>query len=298
MAINRGNFGKALFPGIHKWYGDAYAKHRQEWPDLFEIDTSNKAFEEEVGVTGFGLASVIEEGANVTYDTMRQGFITRYVMVKYGLGFIITSEMVEDNQYSQVAKNRARGLAFSMQQTKEHVGANVYNRAFDSNFTGADGKELIATDHPNVTGGTWSNELATAADLSQASLEQACIDISKFTNDRGHKISVIPQRLIIPYELMFDAERILMSNLEPGSANNDINPVKGKLSIVLNHYLTDVDAWFILTNVPNGLKHFVRKSPQFKDDSDFDSDNLKYKATERYAFGFTDPRGIFGSPGV
>jgi hypothetical protein len=185
-----------------------------------------------------------------------------------------------------------------MQQTKENVGANVYNRAFNPSYTGGDGKEMIATDHPNVTGGTWSNRLATPADLSQAALEQACIDISKFTNDRGLKISVIPTTLIVPYDLMFDAERILMSNLEPGTANNDINPVKGKFKLVLNHYLTDADAWFIRTNVPNGPKHFVRKAPEFKDDSDFDSDNLKYKATERYAFGWTDPRGVYGSPGA
>lgn len=298
MAINRGNFSKALFPGVNKWYGDAYAKHAAEWTMLYEQDSSNRAFEEEVGVTGFGMANVIGEGENVSFDTMRQGYITRYTMVKYGLGFIITSEMIADNQYAEVAKNRAQALAFSMQQTKETVGANVYNRAFNSSYTGGDGKELLATDHPNITGGTWSNELTTAADLSPAALEQALIDISKFTNDRGLKISVMATKLIIPFDLMFEAERILQSPLESGNSNNDVNTLRGKLTFVANHYLTDTDAWFLRTNIPMGMKHFIRQAPVFKEDNDFDSDNLKYKVTERYAFGWTDPRGLFGSPGA
>lgn len=298
MAINRGNFGKALFPGVNKWYGDAYAKHATEWTALYEQDSSRKAFEEEVGVTGFGMAGVIGEGENVSFDTMRQGFITRYTMVKYGLGFIITSEMIADNQYAEVAKNRAQALAFSMQQTKETVGANVFNRAFNSSYTGGDGKELLATDHPNITGGTWSNELTTAADLSQAALEQALIDISKFTNDRGMKIAVMATKLIIPFDLQFEAERILQSPLESGNSNNDINTLRGKLTFTANHYLTDTDAWFLRTNVPMGMKHFIRQAQALTEDNDFDSDNLKYKAVERYAFGWTDPRGLFGSPGA
>lgn len=301
MAISRSAFGKALWPGVNKFWGDAYSQYPQEWTQLFEKFTSDKAFEEDVGVTGFGLASVISEGGNVTYDVMRQGFITRYNHVKYGLGFIITSEMIDDDQYMIVAKKRANALAFSMTQTKENIAANVYNRAFNASYTGGDAKELLATDHPNVTGGTWANELTTAADLSEASLEQACIDIQRFTNDRGLKIAVMPTTLIIPPDLQFEAERILRSPLQAGNSNNDINAIRsmGKFkNVIVNHYLTDTDAWFIRTNVPDGMKYFERKGVSFDQDNDFESDNLKYKALERYSFGWTDPRGLFGSPGA
>ena len=301
MSITRSAFGKALWTGINKWWGDAYSQYPQEWSSLFDTSTSGKAFEEDVGTTGFGLAQVVSEGGNVPYDNARQGFISRYNHVKYMLGFIITSEMVEDDQYMIIGKKRANALAFSMSQTKEIVGANVYNRAFSNSYVGGDGVELCSTAHPNVTGGTWANELTTSADLSEIALEQACIDISRFENDRGLKIAVMPTTLVLPVDLQFEAERILRSPLQAGNSNNDINALRsmGKFSkVVINHYLTDSDAWFIRTNVQDGMKHFERMGVKFTDDSDFDSDNLKYKASERYSFGWTDPRGIFGSPGA
>lgn len=301
MSITRSAFGKALWPGVNKWWGDAYSQYPQEWSALFETNQSGKAFEEDVGTTGFGLAQVVSEGGNVPYDTARQGFISRYNHVKYALGFIITSEMIDDDQYMIIGKKRANALAFSLSQTKEIVGANVYNRAFNSSYTGGDGLELCSTAHLNVTGGTWANELSTAADLSEVSLEQACIDIAKFENDRGLKIAVLPTTLVLPVDLQFEAERILRSPLQAGNSNNDINALRsmGKFQkVVINHYLTDTDAWFIRTNVPDGMKHFERMGVKFSDDSDFDSDNLKYKAVERYSFGWTDPRGVFGSPGA
>jgi Mu-like prophage major head subunit gpT len=302
MPINRGNFAKALWPGVNTFYGQAYDEFPVEYTGLFETQNSTKAFEEDVGVTGFGLASVKSEGGSVAYDDMQQGFLTRYQHVAYALGFVITEEMIEDDQYMIVANKKANALAFSMRQTKEIVGANVYNRAFNSSYVGGDGLEMCSALHVNVTGGTWANELATSADLSEASLEQAFIDIGKWTNDRGLKIAVLPQKLIIPVDLQFDAERILMSPLQAGNSNNDINAIKsmGKFpgGVVINHYLTDTDAWFIRTNCPDGLKHMERVADAFSEDNDFDTNNLKYKARGRYSFGWTDPRGIFGSPGA
>lgn len=300
--ITVGNFGKALWPGINKWYGKAYDEHKVEYTDLFNTYNSRKHYEEDVGITSFGLAQVKGEGAPVTYDSERQAFVTRYTHVEYALGFIITKIMYEDDLYDVVGERRAKGLAFSMRQTKEVVGANVYNRAFTAAYTGGDGKELLATDHPNFAGGTWANELATAADLSEAALEQAAIDIMKWTNDRGLKISIMPQTLIVPPDLVFEAERILMSPYRVATANNDINALKamGKFpgGIKVNHYLTDADAWFIRTNAPDGMKYFERRADSFTQDDDFDTENAKYKATARYSFGWTDPRGLFGSPGA
>lgn len=300
--ITTGNFGKALWPGVNAWYGKAYEEHPEEWSKIFPTYGSRKRFEEDVGISSFGLARQMPEGSPVQYDDENQGFVTRYTHVTYALGFIITKEMYEDDLYDVVGERRARGLAYSMRQTKETVAANVLNRAFNNSYTGGDGKEMCATDHPLVSGGTFSNELATSADLSEASLEQACIDIMKFENDRGLKISVMPDTLIIPPELAFEAERILMSPYQSGTANNDINALKamGKFpgGIVVNHYLTDTDAFFIKTNAPDGLKHFERRADTFDMDNDFDTDNAKFKATARYSFGWTDPRGIYGSPGA
>lgn len=301
MAINSASFAKALWPGINEWYGRSYDEHKVEYTDLFETKSSNRAYEEDVGTTGFGLASKKSEGLGIIYDEESQGFVTRYSHVVYALGFVITREIYEDDQYDIVGQRRAEALAFSMRQTKEIVGANVYNRAFNATYKGGDGKEMIATDHPNYSGGTWSNELTTAADLSEAALEQACIDIMKFTNDRGLKISVMPESLIIPVDLVFEAERILNSVGRVGTADNDLNALKsfGKFRTVIpNHYLTDADAWFIRTNVKNGPTHYERRSMEFGVDNDFDTDNAKYKASERYSFGWTDPRGIYGSPGA
>lgn len=300
--ITSSSFAKALMPGINAWYGKAYNEHETQWTDLFDTYKSSRAYEEDVGITSFGLAAVKTEGNSISYDTERQAFITRYLNIVYALGFVITREMVEDDQYGVVGPRRARGLAFSMRQTKETIAANVYNRAFNSSFTGGDGKELCATDHPNFAGGTWSNELSTAADLSEASLEQACIDIMKWTNDRGLRVSIKPQSLHISPDLVFEAERILGSSHRVGTSDNDINVLNrmGKFpkGVKVNHYFSDSDAWFIRTNAPDGMKHFSRRAMQFGVDNDFDTENAKFKATERYAFGWTDPRGVFGSPGA
>ncbi len=301
MAINSASFAKALWPGINKWYGRSYDEWPVEYTSLFETESSSRAYEEDVGTTGFGLAQVKPEGQALQYDEESQAFITRYAHVVYALGFVVTREIYEDDQYDIVGKRRAEALAFSMRQTKEIVGANVYNRAFNSSYTGGDGKELLATDHPNYAGGTWSNELTTAADLSESALEQACIDIMKFTNDRGLKIAVMPETLIVPPDLTFEAERILNSNLRPSTADNDANALKsmGKFrNVVVNHYLTDAGRWYIRTNVKNGMKHYNRRGMDFGIDNDFDTENAKYKASERYSFGWTDPRSMFGSPGA
>lgn len=296
------SFAKALYPGVNAWYGKAYAEHPEEYNKLFNVETSTRAYEEDVGVTSFGLAARKTESDSFPYDEEQQSYLTRYSHLTYALGFMISRELFEDDQYGVVGKRRANGLAFSMRQTKEIVAANVYNRAFTSTYAGGDGKEMCATDHPNYTGGTWSNELTTAADLSEAALEQAFIDIMKLENDRGLNIAIMPQTLIIPPDLVFEAERLLQSPYRVGTADNDINAIKslGKLpgGVVVNHYLTDSDAWFIRTNAPDGLKFFQRRAMQFGIDNDFDTENAKFKATERYSVGWTDPRAIYGSPGA
>lgn len=299
--INSASFAKALWPGINAWYGKAYGEYSPEWKDLFDEFKSRKQFEEDVGISSFGLAVVKAEGAPVTFDSERQAFITRYSHVVYALGFIVTREIYEDDQYDVVGQRKAQGLAFSMRQTKEIVGANVYNRAFTAGFTGGDGTVLLNASHPNFAGGTWSNILATAADLSEAALEQAAIDIAGFTNDRGLQIKVLPQTLIIPRQLIFEAKRILGTDGRVGTTNNDLNALKTLGTIpkmVVNHYLTDTDAWFIRTDVKEGMKYFERRADEFGMDEDFDTENAKYKATARYSFGWTDPRALFGTPGV
>ena len=310
--ITSSSFAKALWPGVNAWYGKAYDEYPVEYTMLFDSESSNRAYEEDVGVTSFGLASVKPEGQSIAYDEERQAFITRYTHVVYGLGFIVTREIYEDDLYDVVAQRRAKGLAFSMRQTKEVVAANVYNRAFNTAFTGGDGVSMINAAHPNFAGGTQSNQLSVAADLSEAALEQSVIDISKWTNDRGLRINVMPQKLIIPVDLQFEAERILGSEYRTAAyinatftGNTDANDINalnqmGKLpqGYAINHYLTDTDAWFIRTNAPDGLKHFTRRGAEFTIDNEFDTENAKYKATERYSFGWTDWRAIYGTPGA
>jgi phage major head subunit gpT-like protein len=300
MPINTGSFGKALWPGINAWYGEAYTEFPTEYDKIFTKSTSRKAFEEDVGTSMFGLALQKTEGQSISYDTAQQGFIDRYTHVVYGLGFIITKEMVDDDLYDVIGKKRANALAFSMRQTKEIVAANILNRAFNTSYTYGDGKALIVSDHPNVAGGTWSNVLAVASDLSEAALEQACIDLSKYTNDRGLRIAIRPKSLIIPPDLMFDADKILKTEYEVGTDNNTVNSVRHKFpgGAVMNHYLTDTDAWFILTDCPDGMKYFERRADAFTQDDDFDTDNAKFKATSRYSFGATDKRAIYGTPGA
>ena len=299
--INSGSFAKALWPGVNAWYGKAYNEYDTEFDKLFDKNTSTKAFEEDVGVSSFGLAVQKGEGAPISYDSERQAFTTRYQHAVFALGFIITREMMEDDQYDVVGQRKAQGLAFSMRQTKEVIGANVYNRAFNSSYTGGDGSALIASNHANLKGGTWSNQIATASDLSEAALEQACIDIAGFTNDAGLLVAVKPETLIIPRQYIFEAKRILGSDGRVGTDNNDINAIKGMgliPEVVVNHYLTDTDAWFIRTNVPHGMKYFERRADQFDMDNDWDTENAKFKATARYSFGWTDPRGLYGSAGA
>lgn len=304
MPITTGSLTKALWPGVNAWYGETYNEFPAEYTDLFTEAKSNKAFEEDVGVSGFGLAVEKSEGGGISYDDARQSFITRYVNRSFALGFIITEEAIEDNQYNLAVLGRrdSKALAFSMRQTREILAANVYNRAFNSSYVFGDGKELLATDHPLYAGGTFANELAVAADLSEASLEQAVIDIAGFTNDRGLKIAILPKTLIIPKELMFETTRILKSELQSDSANNNINALRqmGMFpgGVKVNHYLTDADAWFIRTNAPEGMKYFNRVGNEFKPDNDFDTGNAKFKARFRCSFGNTDPRGLFGSPGA
>ena len=300
--ISTSNFAKDLIPGVKTWFGLKYKEYPIEYKDIFEIGKSTRAFEEEAGVTGFGLAAVKTEGAGIAYDSQEQGFVSRYTHVTYGLGFIITREMYEDGIAVTVSLRRANALAFSIRQTKEIIGANVLNRAFTAAYTmgaNSDGKELCATDHPNKSGGTWSNELTVAADLSEAALEQACIDISNFTTDRGLTIAIMPQQLIIPADLEFDAFRILESIGQSGTANNDTNALRASKKfpkgIAVNHYLTDTNNWFIRTNCPDGLKYMERRADAFGSENDFDTENAKFKATFRGSFGWSDARTIFGS---
>jgi len=305
--ITTSSFAKALWPGVNKWYGEAYNEYQTEWDKLFEKHTSRRAFEEDVGTSGFGLALVKNEGQPVTYDSSRQGFTTRYNHVVYALGFMVTREAVDDDLYDVVGRQKARALAFSMRQTKEIIAANVYNRAFNTGYTGGDGASLIAcaaggsSNHPNVTGGTWTNGPSVAVDLSEAALEQAFIDIESFTNDRGLPIKVQPKKLVLPKELRFEAERLLKTDGRAGTDLNDLNAIKNMglfREVIFNHYLTDADAWFILTDAKDGLKYFERRADEFGMDEDFDTENAKYKASARYSFGWTDPRQIYGSPGV
>lgn len=299
--ITSGSFAKALWPGVNAWYGREYDQYPVEWDKLFDKFTSERAFEEDVGISSFGLASVKSEGAGITYDAEKQGFITRYQHVVYALGFIITREMMEDDLYDVVGQRKAQGLAFSMRQTKEIVAANVYNRAFNSSYTGGDGVSLVNASHPTIAGGTFSNQIATAADLSEAALEQACIDIAGFTNDRGLLIGVRPESLVISRYMPFEARRILGTEGRVGTDNNDLNAIKDMGMIpktIVNHYLTDADAWFIRTNVKNGMKYFERRADAFDMDNDWDTENAKFKATARYSFGFTDPRSVYGSAGA
>jgi hypothetical protein len=299
--ITTGNHPKALWPGMHAFFGVTYNEKPVQWKDVFEVDKSTKNYEEDTLVTGFGLAPEKAQGASISYDSHTQGFTKRYTHVVYGLGYVVTREEEEDNLYEVVSKKRIKGLAFSHRQSEETVHANILNRAFNSSFTGGDAKELCATDHPTVNGNQ-SNELAVAADFSEASLEDMLIQIRQAKNDRGLRIALVPRKLIVPNNLMFEAERVLKSSQRSGTANNDINAVRsmGLLpeGYSVNDYLTDTDAWFVKTDCPNSMMHFERRALEFKTDSDFDTENMKAKATRRYSAGWTDWRGIFGSPGA
>ena len=301
--ITSSSFAKLLWPGLNSVYGKEYADYPVEWEQLFEKNTSDKAYEEDLGLSSFGLAVVKPEGSPISYDTERQGFTSRYNHVVYALGFIITREIYEDDLYGKVGAQKAKALAHSLRQTKEIVAANVYNRAFTAGYTGGDGIVLCSTAHLAVAGGTYSNKIATDADLSEAALEQAVIDIAGYRDDRGLLIAAKPQKLIIPYQLQFEAKRILGADGRVGTDLNDPNVLKQSSifsQVVVNHYLnsTGNDDWFILTNVKDGLKYFERRGDQFEMDNDFDTENAKFKATARYSFGWSDPRAIYGSQGA
>jgi hypothetical protein len=299
--MNSGSFAKALWPGVNAWYGKAYNEYPVEFEQLFDKSTSTRAYEEDVGLASFGLAIQKPDGSPISYDSERQGFTSRYTHAVFALGFIITREIMEDDLYDVVGQNKAKGLAYSIRQTKEVLGANVYNRAFNASYVGGDGVSLLSAAHPNVSGGTFSNLIGTAADLSEAALEQAAIDIAGYTNDRGLRIAVKPKTLVIPYQLQFEASRILRSVGRVGTNNNDINALKDMgvfKDVVVNHYLTDADAWFIRTDVPNGMKYFSRRDDEFGMDNDFDTENAKFKASFRASWGWTDPKGLYGSPGA
>lgn len=299
--ITSGAHPKALWPGVKEWFGRTYDEHPVEYTDLFEVDSSSKSYEEDVQVTGFGLAPIKPEGDSVAYDSESQGYTKRYTHVAYALGFIVTYEEMRDNLYPVVGKRRGQALAFSMRQTKEIVAANVYNRAATSGYNGGDGVVLLSTAHPSKSGNQ-SNTLATAADLSEASLEDMAVQIAQTTNDRGLKISIMPRALIIPPQLQFEAHRVVKSTLQNDSANNAVNALRAMNvfpeGIRMNHYLTDPDAWFISTNCPRGMILYDRDILPLEQDNDFDTKNAKAKKYERYSVGWTDWRGLAGSVGA
>jgi hypothetical protein len=297
--ITTGSHPKSLWPGVKAWFGLEYDKHDQTWKKIFETDSSDKAYEEDVELTGFGLMPTKAEGDAIRYDTASQGFVKRYVNVVYGMGYVCTREEQEDGQYAQVSQRRSTALAFSAQTTKEIVHANILNRAFNTSYLGGDGVRLISTAHV-TRDGTQSNELATPADLSEAALEDICIQIMNAKNSRGLNIALKPERLIVAPAGYFDARRILESDGSPGTANNDKNIVKDmfKGGLVTWPFLEDLDAWFVQTNAPRGLMHFNRRAGAFDHDNDYDTENKKAKFTERYAVGWTDWRGLYGSAGA
>ena len=300
MAISRGQLVKELEPGLNALFGLEYKNYANEHAEIFDTENSDRAFEEEVMLSGFANAPIKAEGTGVTFDNAQETFTARYTHETLALAFAITEEAIEDNLYDRLASRYTKALARSMANTKQVKAAKVLNNGFGT-ADGGDGKELLATDHPIVTG-TEHNELTTAADLNETSLEQALIDIAALTDERGLKIAAKGMKLILPSALQFTAERLMKSTQRVGTADNDINAVVSMGMIpqgyAVNHYLTDTDAWFIKTDVPNGLKHFVRAPLKTAMEGDFTTGNVRYKARERYSFGFSDWRGIFGSPGA
>ena len=301
MAISRSQLVKELEPGLNALFGLEYGRYDAEHTEIFDTETSDRAFEEEVMLSGFGNARVKSEGGSIVYDNATETFTARYSHETIALGFAITEEAVEDNLYDRVSARYTKALARSMANTKQVKAANVLNNAFDPNFTGGDGVELCSAVHP-IVAGTFANELGTAADLNETSLEQSLIDIAAFTDERGLLISTQGRKLIIPSELQFVAERLTQSQLRTATADNDVNALRNMGMIpegyVVNHYLTDPDAFFIKTDIPNGFKLFQRSPIRTSMEGDFDTGNVRYKARERYSFGFSDPRCVFGSPGA
>jgi hypothetical protein len=301
MAISRAQLVKELEPGLNALFGMEYKNYEQEHTEIYDIESSDRAFEEEVMLSGFGTAPVKTEGAGVAYDDAQEVYTARYTHETIALAFSLTEEAIEDNLYDKLSARYTRALARSMAQTKQIKAASILNTAFTTAI-GGDGKPLCATDHPTLSGPDLRNELSTPADLNETSLEQMLIDISAFTDERGLKIAVNGMKLIIPKELVFVAERLMKSTLRPGTADNDVNAIKNRGMLpqgyTVNHFLTDPEAYFIKTDAPNGMKMFNRVAIKTAFEGDFDTGNVRYKARERYSFGFSDPRGIFGSPGA
>lgn len=301
MAMNRARFRKQLQEGLNTVFGMEYKRYPEEWRQFMTVETSRKAYEEDVLLVGFGGAQVKPEGSGVAYDAGAESWVARYHHETIALAFAITEEAEEDGLYGRMGQKYARALARSLQHTKEVKAAAILNNGFDSNFPGGDGKELFALDHPLWGGGVLKNEPDTPADLSETALEDAHIRISEWTDDRGIPIQAMARKLVVPPELCFEAIRLLESQYRPGTADNDVNAAKsaGYLpeGFAKNHRLTDPDAWFLVTDVPDGLKHMSRLAVRRGVEGDFETGNMRYKARERYSNGWTDPRGAFGSPG-
>ena len=302
MAISRAQLLKELLPGLNALFGLEYAKYGEEHKEIYETETSERSFEEETKLSGFSAAPVKNEGSAIAYDNAQEAWTARYTHETIAMGFSITEEAVEDNLYDSLSSRYTKALARGMAYTKQVKAAYVLNNAFTGGPTYGDGVVLCSTQHPLVSGGYNSNTPATPADLNETSLENAVIQIAAWTDERGLLIAAKPRKLVIPPSLQFVATRLLETNLRVGTNDNDINALKNNGSIpegyTVNHYLTDTNAWFLTTDVPNGLKHFVRTPMSTGMDGDFDTGNVRYKARERYSFGVSDPLGIFGSPGA
>jgi hypothetical protein len=302
MAISRAQLLKELLPGLNALFGLEYARYGEEHKEIYETETSERSFEEETKLSGFSAAPVKNEGSAIAYDNAQEAWTARYNHETIAMGFSITEEAVEDNLYDSLSSRYTKALARAMAYTKQVKAAYVLNQGFNASVTYGDGVSLFSTQHPLISGGVNSNRPATAADLNETSLENAVIQIAAWTDERGLLIAAKPKKLVVPPALQFVATRLLETELRVGTADNDINAIKNNGSIpdgyTINHWLTDTNAWFLTTDVPNGLKHFVRTPLQNSMDGDFDTGNVRYKARERYSFGVSDPLGVYGSPGA
>lgn len=302
MAISRAQLLKELLPGLNALFGLEYARYGEEHKEIYETETSERSFEEETKLSGFSAAPVKNEGSAIAYDNAQEAWTARYNHETIAMGFSITEEAVEDNLYDSLSSRYTKALARAMAYTKQVKAAYVLNQGFNASVTYGDGVSLFSTQHPLISGGVNSNRPSTAADLNETSLENAVIQIAAWTDERGLLIAAKPKKLIVPPALQFVATRLLETELRVGTADNDINALKNNGSIpdgyTINHWLTDTNAWFLTTDVPNGLKHFVRTPLQNSMDGDFDTGNVRYKARERYSFGVSDPLGVYGSPGA
>ncbi len=298
MPIQSGDFGEALNPGIHHWYGLSYQQHQTQYTEIYDVQTSKKNKEDDVSASDFGLVPEKSKGGSVSFETTSQNWVNTLIHVTYGLGFIVERELAEDEMYN-IINRLPVALANSVNQTIEVTAANILNNAFVTTYTtGGDGLELCSTLHLKGKGGTWQNEPTNAADLDSTSFEQATIDINDYPSDSGLRIAAKEQKLIVAKENSFTASKLLTSALVPEDANNADNPIKGMVPYTVNSYLTDPDAWFMKTNIPWGLLFYWRRRPEFTKDNDWDTENAKWKSTMRFSVGWSDPRGLYGSPGA